>query len=178
MKSNVIMIDNRGNGFEDVINEAKKVAAYVDMSREAFENMQLLTEEMLSMARGATGDMRASFWIECENGAYDLHLNTRTVLNKEQRYHLISTTTSGKNENANTVFGRLRDRFEQARASEVDHGYEELPLEVLRDMPQVPIPDPEWDGYERKVIRSIADSVKIGIKGGIVDAVVSKKYTS
>lgn len=96
MKSNVIMIDNRGNGFEDVINEAKKVAAYVDMSREAFENMQLLTEEMLSMARGATGDMQASFWIECENGAYDLHLNTRTVLNKEQRYHLISTTTSGK----------------------------------------------------------------------------------
>ena len=175
MKSNVIMIDHRGNGFEDVINEAKKVAAYVDMSREAFENMQLLTEEMLSMARGATGDMQASFWIECENGAYDLHLNTRTVLNKEQRYHLISTTTSGKNENANTVFGRLRDRFEQARASEVDHAYEELHLEVLR-IPQVPVSDPEWDGYERKVIRKVADSVKIGIKGGIVDAVVSKKY--
>ena len=74
------------------------------------------------------------------------------------------------------MFGRLRDRFEQARASEVDHAYEELHLEVLRDMPQVPIPDPEWDGYERKVIHSIADSVKIGIKGGVVDAVVSKKY--
>ncbi len=27
MKSNVIMIDNRGNGYEDVVNEAKKVAA-------------------------------------------------------------------------------------------------------------------------------------------------------
>ena len=148
----------------------------MDMSREAFENMQLLTEEMLSMARGATGDMQASFWIECENGAYDLHLNTRTVLNKEQRYHLISTTTSGKNEIANTVFGRLRDRFEQARASEVDHGYEELPLEVLRDLPQSPVQDQEWDGYERKVLRKVADSVKIGIKGGVVDAVVSKKY--
>ena len=97
-KSNVIKIDNQGNGYEDVVNEAKKVAAYVDMSREAFENMQLLTEEMLSMARGATGDMQASFWIECENDAYDLHLNTKTVLNKEQRYHLISTTTAGKNE--------------------------------------------------------------------------------
>lgn len=70
------------------------------------------------------------------------------------------------------MFGWLRDRFEQARASEVDHGYEELPLEVLRDLPQSPVQDQEWDGYERKV----ADSVKIGIKGGVVDAVVSKKY--
>lgn len=170
------MIDNQGKGYEDVVNEAKKVAAYVDMSREAFEMMQLLTEEMLSMARGATGDMQASFWIECENGTYDLHLNTRTVLNKEQRYHLISTTTSGKNEIANTAFGRLRDRFEQARASEVDHDYKELPLEILQDMPQVPIPAPEWDGYERKILRKVADSVKIGIKGGVVYAVVSKKY--
>ena len=54
--------------------------------------------------------------------------------------------------------------------------YEELPPEILRDLPQGPVQDPEWDGYERKVIRKIADSVKIGIKGGVVDAVVSKKY--
>ena len=96
MKSNVIKIDNHGNGFEDVILETKKVAVYVEMSQGSYEDMKLLTEEMLSMAQGATGDLEASFWIECVDGACDLHLNTRTVLNKEQRYHLISTTTSGK----------------------------------------------------------------------------------
>ena len=176
MKSNVIKIDNHGNGFEDVVNEAKKVAAYVEMPQEAFKHMQLLTEEMLSMAQDATGDMQASFWIECANGAYDLHLNTKTVLNKDQRSNLISTATSGKNEIAKTPLGRLRDRFEQARASEADHDYDELPLEVLMDLPPVPVKDPEWDGHEREIIRSIADSVKIGIKGGVVDAVVTKRY--
>lgn len=175
-KSNVVKIDNHGNGFEDVIKEAKKVAVYVEMPQDAFKHMQLLTEEMLSMAQDATGDMQASFWIECEDGAYDLHLNTKTELNKDQRSNLLSTATSGKNEIARTPLGKLRDRFEQARASEVDHDYDELPLEVLRDLPQVPVPDPEWDGYERKVIRKEADCVKIGIKGGVVDAVVSKRY--
>lgn len=176
MKSNVIKIDNHGNGFEDVVKEARKVAVYAEMPEDAFKQMQLLTEEMLTMAQSASGDMQASFWIECEDGAYDLHLNTKTVLNKEQRYHLISTSTSGENEIAKTPFGKLRDRFEQARASEVDRDYDELPLEVLKDLPQGPVEDQEWDGFERKVIRNVADSVKIGIKGGVVDAVVSKRY--
>ena len=148
-----------GNGFQDVVAEAKKVAAYVEMKPEDFKHMQLLTEEMLSMAQAADGDMEASFWIECEDGAYDLHLNTRTVLNKEQRYHLLSTTTSDKNEAANTFRGRLRDRFEQARASEVDHDYDEFPSDILTDLPMEPVEDPEWDGYERKIIKKVADNV-------------------
>lgn len=176
MKSNTIMIDNHGNGFQDVLGEAKKVAVYVEMKPEDFGHMRLLIEEMLSMARAADGDMEASFWIECENGAYDLHLNTKTVLNKEQRYHLLSTTTSGKNEAANTFRGKLRDRFEQARASTVDHDYDQLPPELLSDLPMGPIEDKEWDGYERKILKNVADDVRIGILRGVVDVVVSKRY--
>ena len=175
MRSNTITIDNHGNGFQAVATEAKKVAAYVEMAPEAYQHMQLLIEEMLSVAQSAD-DLEASFWIECEDGAYDLHLTARTELNKEQRYQLLSTTTSGKNEAANTFRGRLRARFEQARASEVDHSYEELPQELLADLPMGPIEDPESDGYERKIVKKVADNVKIGILRGVVDVVVSKKY--
>lgn len=177
MRSNTIIIDNHGNGFEAVIAESKKVAVYVEMQPEAYGHMQLLIEEMLSVVKGATDDLEASFWIECEDGAYDLHLNAKTELNKEQRYHLLSTTTSGKNEAANTFHGRLRARFEEARASEVDHDYDELPQELLADLPMTPIEDPVEDGYERKILKKVADSVKIGILRGVVDVVVSKKYT-
>ena len=176
MKSNTIRIDNHGNGFKDVIEEGNKVAVYVQMQPEAFGQMQLLVEEMLSIAQLADGDLEASFWIECENGKYDLHLNTKTELNKEQRYHLLSTTTSGKNEAAKSFRGFLRDRLEQARASEVDYDYDELPSDILADLPMGPIKDPEWDGYERKILKNVADSVKIGILRGVVDVVVSKKY--
>ena len=176
MRSNTIIIDNHGNGFEAVIAESKKVAVYVEMAPEAYGHMQLLIEEMLSIVQNASEDLEASFWIECQDGAYDLHLNARTELNKEQRYQLLSTTTSGKNEAANTFRGRLRARFEQARASEVDHSYEELPQELLADLPMGPIEDPESDGYERKIVKKVADNVKIGILRGVVDVVVSKKY--
>ena len=176
MKSNTIRIDNHGKGFEDVIAEAGKVSDYVKMEPEAFSHMQLLIEEMLSMLQMAEGNLEASFWIECADGRYDLHLNTKTDLNKEQRYHLISTSTSGKNEAANTFRGKLWDRVEQALASPVDHDYEELPSELLADLPIVPVKDPAWDGYERKILKNVADSVKVGILHGVLDVVVSKKY--
>ena len=176
MKSNTIWVDNHGNGFKDVIAEGNKVAVYVEMKPEAFKHMQLLIEEMLSMVQLAEDDLKASFWIECEDGRYDLHLNTKTNLNKEQRHHLLSTSTSGKNEAAHTFRGVLRDRFEQAIASPVDHDYDELPPELLADLPPFHAEDPEWDGYQRKILKSVADSVKIGILRGVVDVVVSKKY--
>ena len=80
------------------------------------------------------------------------------------------------NEAANTFRGKLRDRFEQARASDVDHDYDELPPELLADLPIGPIEDKEWDGYERRILKNVADNVKIGILRGVVDVVVSKKY--
>ena len=86
-------------------------------------------------------------------------------------------TTSGNNEAANTFRGVLRDRFEQAIASPVDHDYDEFPSELLTDLPIGPVRDPEWDGYERKILKNVADSVKIGILHGVVDVIVSKQYT-
>ena len=176
MKSNTIRIDNHGNGFSDVMAEAKKVAAYAEIKPEDFGHMQLLIEEMLSALKLADDDLEASFWIECADGQYDLHLNTKADLNKEQRYHLLSASTSGRNETAGTFVGLLQDRFEQALASPVDHDYDEVPSELYNDLPMGPVKDPEWDGYERKILKNVADSVKIGILRGVVDVVVSKKF--
>lgn len=176
MRSNTIMIDNRGNGFDDVTAEARKVAVYEAMKPEASDLMQLMIDEILSVVKSANGDMQASFWIECEYGIFNLHLNTKTVLNKEMRHQLIASSTSGKNEAANTSFKKLLDRFEQARASEVDRDYDEIPPELLGDFPANPDEDPERDGYERKILQRVADSIKIGILRGVVDVVISKRY--
>ena len=56
------------------------------------------------------------------------------------------------------------------------HDYEELPSELLTDLPLGAVEDPEWDGYERKILKKVADSVKIGILHSVVDVVVSKKF--
>ncbi len=64
MKSDIILIDNQGNGFIDALEETKKVASYTGLEEKKTTRLQLMTEEMLSLARSVTGEMQASFWIE------------------------------------------------------------------------------------------------------------------
>ncbi len=174
MKSDIIHIDNRGNGFDKALTETQKVAAYLGLHGQESIHLRLCTEEMLSLARSVTGEMQASFWLECEDGSCALHLSTKTVTDKEKRSMLISTATSRTNEAAKTFLGKLRDAFEAAMASEVDHS-DQIPDDIINDLPNRVIEDTEWDGYERSILRKVSDEIKIGIRGGVVDMTVIKK---
>ena len=114
MKSDVIKINNGGKGFENAVAETKKVAVYRELRGKDVLHLELMTEEMLSLVRSVTGEMQASFWIEAEGARFDLHLTTRTVMDKEKRDQLISSATSRKNEAARTFLGYLRNAFEEA----------------------------------------------------------------
>ena len=94
MKSDVILIDNLGNGFGDAVKETKKAAEFRGLSHKDALQLQLMAEEMLSMARSVTGEMQASFWLESQEKAFDLHMTTKTVMDQEKRYQLISSSTS------------------------------------------------------------------------------------
>lgn len=177
MKSDVIYIDNHGNGFEKVIKEVHKVATYMELDSKESMHVQLCAEEVLSLARSITGEMKASFWIECQPQCLDLHLSTKTIMDQEKRFLLISSATSRKNEAANTLLGRLRDIFEQAMVNEADYS-DNIPLDVLQDVAYHPKDQSEWDGYERSVLRSVADEVKVYVRGDKVDLTVVKKLHS
>lgn len=176
MRSNTITINSAGRDFESAVNESKKVAAYQGLSGKDALQLELLTEEMMSLVLSLTGETLVSFWIEAEGKKFDLHLSTKTVMDKEKRYLLISSSSSRRNEAARTFLGYLRDAFEEAMAAEVDHSENDLPLDLLQDLANHPIEDPEWDGYERSVLRKAADDVKISIRGGVVDMTVSKRF--
>ena len=175
MKSDVIKIDNGGMGFEKALDETRKVAVYRELKGKDSLHLELMTEEMLSLVRSVTGEMQASFWIEAEGAQYGLHLTTKTVMDKEKRSQLISSASSQKNEAAKTFLGYLRNAFEEAMVAEADH---DIPEEALDDLANHPIKtdDMEWDGYERSVLRKVADNVKIAIRGGVVDMTVSKRF--
>ena len=135
-----------------------------------------MTEEMLSLARSVTGEMQASFWLESEGTQFDLHMATKTVMDKEKRYLLLSSASSRKNEAAKGFLGKLRDKLEEAMAADADRSEEEIPAYIAGDVAGYAIDDPEWDGYERSVLRRLADTVKIAIRGGQVEIIVSKNF--
>lgn len=177
MKSNVINIDNQGNGFGDTIEETRKVASYEELNHKDSLHLQLCAEEMLSLVRSVTGEMKASFWIETEGKTFCLHMSTQTVLDKEERAQLLASSTSGKNEAAKSFLGHLRDVFEQAMTAEADHS-SDLPEEVLDDLANhiIECTDPEWDEYEQSTLKKLANTIKIGIRGGKVNMTVITSF--
>ena len=174
MKSDVITIANNGEGFEEALQETRKVAAYEGLNRKETLQLQLLTEEILSTARIISGDMQASFWIECEGKKAVLHMMTNTILEKKLRAQLINASTSRKNEAANSFLGKIRDELEQAMAA--DYDMNQLPTEVEMDIVGREIEDTEWDEFECSILRKLADVVKVSIRGQKVEMIVSKDF--
>ncbi len=170
MKSNVVLIDNLGNGFDKTMKETRKVAAYEEISPKGLLQMELCAEELLSLAACVAGDMQASFWIETDEKQCIFHLSTETELDAERRELLLSTASSGKNEYAGSFLGYIRDTFDRFRASQMDFS-SEIPEDALDDLANhvIECSDPKWDGYEQSILRRIASCVKIGIRGDAVE---------
>ena len=120
-----------------------------------------------------TGELEATFWLESMGKHYELHLSTKTVMDREKRDHLLASASSRKNEAAGTFLGKLRDAFEEAMVSDVDYS---IPDIAMDDMVNRNIEIPEWDEYEQSILHRVADEVKIGIRGGTVDMSVFKSF--
>ena len=176
MKSDIIKIDNHGKGYHDAVAETRKVARYAGMNKQDSLQLQLLTEEMLSMVRIVTGEVNASYWIEVEDDTFVMHMNTKALLDAEKRAELIEASSSRKNEAAKSFLGMLRDSFERAMASDVDAQVYDLTKEEMDDLAGRDFQEGDWDGYERSVLHKLADDVKIGIKGQDVSMTVTKSF--
>ena len=164
MKSDVIIIDNKGNGFQKAIDQTRKSATFVGLDQNESLDLQLLAEEMLSLVRSVTGK------------AFDLHVSTETVMDKEKRRQLIESSTSRKNEASTGFLGKLRNAFEEALTAEADRQDVDLYTDELSDLPGGVLGQADWDGYERSILQTVADQVKIGIKGGKVDVTICKCF--
>lgn len=175
MKSDVIRIDNQGGGFRDAVDQTRRTAEYRRLSRKDSLHLQLLAEEMLSLIRSVTGEVKASFWIEGDDDQLELHVCTETVMDKAKRDALISAASSKRNDAARGVLGRLREAFEKAMLSDVNQAEDDAPEDLLADLPGGTFGTGDWDGYERSVVKKLADWVRISIRGGVVDMAVSYK---
>ena len=174
MKSEVVVVNKQGKGFSDALVAAKKSAEYEGLAKQSSLHVQLITEEMLGLARVVTGADSSSFWIETEGKKFSFHLSTKTVMDQEKKSELLAAATSRKNEAAKSFIGMLRDAIENAMLADPDHS-DDIPEDIMADLANREIEDTEYDGYERSVLRKLADEIKVGIRGGEVDMTVVKK---
>ena len=175
MKSDVVTIDNQGNGIDAAKNETEKIAEFRGLDKKQSLHLQLCAEEMLCMARSITGEMQASFWIENEDKHFELHMTTKTVMDKIKRETLIAASSSGKNEAAKSFLGGIRNAFVEAMLSDTET-YTYTPDLSQDEAANRYIESEEWDQYEQSVLRRVADDIKVSIKGKTVDLTVIKDF--
>ncbi len=198
MKTDVIVVSGR-NQAETALNQADKVAAFKGLTGKNALHLRLLTEEMMGLMRSITGEPDGCFWIEDENGVYELHLQVETRMTSAKREALLSTATSGKNESARGLMGRLRDIFDRGADEDIATFTSPLMLPGSFEQSTTPSLDWEWsmtryeeelapcvarqeaqaleawDELEKSVVARVADDVKVAIRGRLVELTIIKK---
>ena len=113
MQTDKIQVLSNGQGMEAALAESEKYAAYMGIEGKAAIHLRLLTEELLGMVRAITGDFKAYFWIENqEGGGYRIHLDAETPMNLDKKTELISLSSKGVNNVLGGFMGKIRDMVE------------------------------------------------------------------
>ena len=199
MRTDVIEVTSTGTQMEIALSQVDKVAAYKGLTGKNALHLRLLAEEMLGMMRSITGETEGKFWIEDEDGVFQLHLQVTTPMNSMKRERLLSSSSSGKNESAKGLMGRLRDVFDRSADEDVSaftspmllpgayeysekaglnwewsmtHYQQELAsLVAMRDEAA----RKAWDELEKSVVSHVADEVKVSIRGRSAEMIIIKK---
>ena len=206
MKSEVITFRNDETSREDVLYEAEAIVVIKRLTHKEAMHLRLLAEEMVGMFLAVVGDVEAQFWIEDTGNCFELHLTSDTKLYKKAMRELLSLSSSGVNEAARGILGKIRIMFitalrpedefmEQARnfmlgmtGAEGDSaqglGVNNYYWSLNRYKSNVESHKDEnekaseaWDELEKSVIANLADEVKVGVQGDKVEMIVYMNYT-
>ena len=193
MKTDVITVRSSGSRMENALEQADKVAAYKDLSHKDALHLRLLTEEAMGMMRSIAGNVEGLFWIEEDEGVFQLHLQVKTDMDETRRKQLLSASSSGKNEATRGIMGKIRAFFEPIDGLPVffDASMCDSPNRVYTDMvwsmrgyeeqlmgcveQKCDGAAEAWDELEKSVISHVADDVKVSIYGRNVEMVIFKK---
>ncbi len=201
MKTDVITVTDDLQGMDAAIEAEEKFAAYYGITGKDALHLRLLTEEMISMIHGIFSDFRGKFWLESERTKKGLLcrlcLSAEKQVNKEQETHMLSVASSGKNEAARGIAGKIRELFRQSLqdASEddtqylgrmtdawigsgmtgaMDSNYWSLQMYRQKVSAKKTEQKEEWDELEKSIIAKLADEVKVWLKTDVTEIVAEK----
>ena len=192
MKTDIIAVANDGNNMEEVLAQVDAVAAYKGLSPKDSLLLRLLAEETMALVRAITGEIHGEFWIEDQDGVYELHLNAAALTDARKREQLLSASSTGKNEATRGFMGKIRAFFQPtADAPMFSSGFTggapqmygnfEWSMEDYREQlkryreQNAKGAQEDWDELEKSVVAHVADDVKVSILGRTVEMTILKK---
>ena len=206
METNRIYLNGKEERIGEALAEVERFAEYNGLSEKNARRLRLLTEELIGMVRGITGDFTAVFWVEGTDSVCHLHLLAKTEMNFDKREDLLSASTSGRNEAAVGIVGKIRNLIEMSLESydEVEQYRAEMGMpgtflgygmdpeaaivgasvwslsqyrsSVSEQRDAGGDVEEDWDELEKSVRANLADDVHVGIRKDEVDITVDKVF--
>ena len=205
MKTDVISIYSDLRGRAEAMHEAERFAAYNGLTGKPAKQIRLLTEETISMVDGIVSAFRGDFWLESKKTKDGLRcricLSANVEVSDGQEDALLGVSTSGKNEDAKGILGKIRQVFRWTiQQNTFDPAVESSPLDVWYEMGTNHDPmmhgsadywslqqyrrsvqakqesAEAWDELEKSIIANLADEVKVGIRSERAQVIIEKCF--
>lgn len=206
MTTEQVFVKNDGEGLDKALKVAENFAKEAGLAGRNAMHLRLLTEEVLQMVRAITGEFQALFWLEGDAKECSIRLMGDVEMDPDKRRELIATSTSGKNEAARGIMGKIRElvevgmeNFDEIGKLQMKYGVDPLcygtmgidnetmsqamltwSLRQYRD--NLAEDDKEeyyeeaWDELEKSVVAKLADDVRVGIKNDKLQMTIIKKF--
>lgn len=202
MKSDVIRIQSDLTGREEAMKAAESFIRYNGFEGKNAMHIRLLTEELVSMVHGIMDKFAGDLWFESKKTAEGVSCNICLSADKsadpEQEEQMLSVASSGKNENAKGILGKIRESFRVSAQHSADgvymadysavnswyslgaapSAYEMERCWSLRsyreNLPDRSAAAEEWDELEKSIIAKLADDVKVWLKSNTTEVVIEK----
>lgn len=207
MTTEQVYVKNDGEGLDKALILAENFAKTVELSTRNSIHLRLLTEEVLGMVHAITGEFKAVFWLEGDAKECRILLKADTLMDSTKRKELISASSSGKNEAAKGIMGKIRElvevgmeNFDEMGQLQMQYGvnpmaYGNMGLdndamsqamliwslkryrESLSEESSEEYYEEAWDELEKSVVANLADDVRVGIRNDKLNLTVIKKFS-
>ena len=199
MKSAVITVTSNGQGIIEALSMTERFGTERNLEKKPVLHLRLLAEELFGMLRSIAGNVEASYWIDADGKNFELHMKSDVNMSIEMRDRFIAASSNGKNEAAKGFMGKIRDMIGEMLLSSQDA----LPYpmynttylypmddsfgdyvwsmnyymeELQRKMENAKEASEAWDELEKSIVASIADDIKVKIKGKNVEIILYKAF--
>ncbi len=197
MQTDSILISSDLSGRTEALREAERFCVYYGLTGKDAMHIRLLTEEAISLVADIVRGFEGSFRIKSEKTAEGLLcrlcIEANVSVSEMQETRLLSAATSGKNEAAAGILGKIRQLFrwsiQQTDAEAFaqsgvigswytmgvnDEAYWSLQKYTRRIRQETP--DSEaCDELEKSIIAQVADEVRVGIQCERAEVIIEKR---
>lgn len=205
METKRVLVNNLDTGLTEALNLTEETGKACGLSGKENIRLRLLAEELTGMLRSIAGKLDADYWIVYEGKKFQLHLMADVILNQEMRRQFLDVSSSGKNAAAKGFMGKLREviavallpsndtvlLMQDINAGLISAGGFSASAAMtdayLWSMTQYKSSFEQeggtggkeseaWDELEKSIVASIADDVRVSVKGSQVEIIIDKEF--